>query len=113
MAGAAHVLTQRQLNRTLLQRQGLLERSAGPLTEVVEQMGGIQMQYAPSGYIGLWSRLRDFERPMLTQALEEKAVIQGTLMRGTIHTVSAADYLADAGRHPTHQPRVVHADRGP
>jgi hypothetical protein len=55
-------------------------------------MGGIQMQYAPSGYIGLWSRMRDFSRSMLTQALEEKVVIQGTLMRGTIHTVSAEDY---------------------
>ena len=92
MAGTTPVLTQRALNRTLLARQHLLERSTGSLVSVVEGMGGIQMQYAPSGYIGLWSRLRDFERPMLTRALEDKAVIQGTLMRGTIHTVSAADY---------------------
>ena len=55
-------------------------------------MGGIQMQYAPAGYIGLWSRMADFERSMLTRALEERRVIQGTLMRATIHTVSAADY---------------------
>jgi hypothetical protein len=92
MAGTAPGLTQRALNRALLARQHLLERSTGSLVSVVEGMGGIQMQYAPSGYIGLWSRLRDFERPMLTRALEGKAVIQGTLMRGTIHTVSAADY---------------------
>jgi hypothetical protein len=85
-------LTERHLNRALLARQHLLERSAEPLPRVVEQMGGIQMQYAPAGYIGLWSRMRDFRRPMLTRALEDKAVIQGTLMRGTIHTVSAADY---------------------
>jgi hypothetical protein len=85
-------LTERHLNRALLERQMLLERSADPLPRVVERMGGIQMQYAPAGYIGLWSRMRDFARPMLTQALEDKAVIQGTLMRGTIHTVSAADY---------------------
>jgi hypothetical protein len=92
MAGTAPVLTERALNRALLARQHLLERSTGSLVPVVEGMGGIQMQYAPSGYIGLWSRTRDFERPMLTRALEDKAVIQGTLMRGTIHTVSAADY---------------------
>jgi hypothetical protein len=92
MAGSTRPLTARALNRALLDRQGLLARSTAPLTAVVERMGGIQMQYAPSGYIGLWSRLRDFSRPMLTQALEKKAVIQGTLMRGTIHTVSAADY---------------------
>jgi hypothetical protein len=85
-------LTARQVNRTLLQRQRLLERSSDPLPRVVESMGGIQMQYAPSGYIGLWSRMRDFARHRLTDALEQKAVIQGTLLRGTIHTVSAADY---------------------
>ena len=52
------------------------------------------MQYAPAGYIGLWSRMRNFERPMLTQALEQRRVVQGTMMRGTIHTVSAREYWA-------------------
>ncbi|MDQ2673512.1 MAG: winged helix DNA-binding domain-containing protein [Chloroflexota bacterium] len=85
-------LTRRHLNRALLDRQQLLERSTDPLPRVVERMGGIQMQYAPSGYIALWSRMRGFTRPMLTRALETKAVIQGTLLRGTIHTVSSADY---------------------
>ena len=55
-------------------------------------MGGIQAQYAPSMYIGLWSRLRDFERDALTRALERRTVVQATLMRVTIHLVSAADY---------------------
>jgi hypothetical protein len=85
-------LTERALNRALLDRQMLLERSPMPLTGVVERMGGIQNQYAPAGYIGLWSRMRAFERPMLTAALEERRLIQGTMMRGTIHVVSAADY---------------------
>jgi hypothetical protein len=85
-------LSTRALNRALLHRQMLLERADLPLTEVVEGMGGIQNQYAPAGYIGLWSRMRDFERPMLTRALEERRVIQGTLMRATIHIVSAGDY---------------------
>jgi hypothetical protein len=85
-------LSVRALNRALLARQMLLERSDAPIEGVVEQMGGIQMQYAPAGYIGLWSRMRDFERPMLTRALEERALVQATLMRATIHTVSAADY---------------------
>jgi Winged helix DNA-binding domain len=43
-------------------------------------------------YIGLWSRLADFERDALTQALERRSVVQGTLMRVTIHLVSARDY---------------------
>src|SRR3990170_5806832 len=86
------VLSRTDLNRALLARQMLLERSSLGLSEVIEGMGGLQTQAAPSGYIGLWSRMRDFERPMLTRALEDRRVIQGTMMRGTIHTVSAGDY---------------------
>jgi len=67
-----------------------------PLHQMVEEMGCIQMQYAPSGYIGLWSRLADFERDALTHALEAREVIQATLMRGTIHTVSARDFWSMA-----------------
>ena len=89
---AEPVLSTRGLNRALLARQLLLERSSLGLTEVIEQMGGVQTQYAPAGYIGLWSRMRDFTRPMLTQALEERRVVQATIMRATIHMVSAADY---------------------
>jgi hypothetical protein len=86
------ILTQRALNRALLARQLLLERSGMSLTDALEQVGGLQTQYAPAGYVGLWSRLRDFERPMLTQALEERRAVQATIMRSTIHVVSAADY---------------------
>jgi len=95
-------LTTRQLNRALLARQLLLERSHLSLTDALEQVAGLQTQYAPSGYIGLWSRLHDFERPMLTRALEERRAVQATLMRVTIHTVSAADYwpMAIALRRP-------------
>ncbi|MDQ3689764.1 MAG: winged helix DNA-binding domain-containing protein [Chloroflexota bacterium] len=89
---AEPVLTARALNRALLARQLLLERSPLTITQVMERMGGIQTQYAPAGYIGLWSRMRDFDRPTLTRALEERQAIQATMMRATIHTVSAADY---------------------
>jgi hypothetical protein len=86
------VLTARQLNRALLARQHLLERSGGTIEQVLESVGGLQTQYAPAGYIGLWSRMEGFERTQLTEALESRRVIQGTLMRATIHMVSAADY---------------------
>jgi hypothetical protein len=59
---------------------------------VLEQVGGLQTQYAPAGYIGLWSRMAGFERHMLTSALERRRVIQATLMRSTIHMVSARDF---------------------
>lgn len=86
------VLSTRDLNRSLLARQLLVERSGLAVTAALEQVGGLQTQYAPSGYIGLWSRLRDFRRDSLTEALEERRVVQATLMRSTIHLVSARDY---------------------
>ena len=86
------VLTKRHLNRALLARQLLLERSTLSIPEAVEQVGGLQTQYAPSGYVGLWTRLADFRREALTVALEERRVIQATLMRSTIHVVSAREF---------------------
>jgi hypothetical protein len=89
---ADRVLTEGELNRALLARQLLLERARTPLTRALERVGGIQAQYAPSMYIGLWSRLDGFERDKLTRALERRSVVQGTIMRTTIHLVSAGDY---------------------
>jgi len=86
------VLTTRELNRALLARQLLLERSKLPVSRAVERLAGLQTQYAPSAYIGLWSRLAGFGRPALTRALEQRRVVQATLMRTTIHIVSARDY---------------------
>ncbi|MDQ3874789.1 MAG: winged helix DNA-binding domain-containing protein [Actinomycetota bacterium] len=86
------MLTQRELNRALLARQLLLERARLSLPRALERMGGVQAQYAPSMYIGLWSRIDGLERDRLTRALERRTVVQGTLMRGTIHLVAARDY---------------------
>lgn len=63
-----------------------------PVPRALERLGGLQTQYAPSGYIGLWSRLAGFARSDLTTALERRRAVQGTLMRSTIHMVSATDY---------------------
>ena len=90
--GAERVLTQRELNRALLERQFLLSRRRERLPRALERLAGIQAQYAPSMYIGLWTRLADFERDSLTRALERRSVVQATLMRSTIHLVSASDY---------------------
>ena len=89
---AERVLSQRDLNRALLARQLLLERRRLSLPKAVEQVGGLQTQYAPSGYVGLWSRVEPFEREALTRALERRSLVQGTLMRATIHVVSRRDY---------------------
>jgi hypothetical protein len=89
---AERMLTERELNRALLARQLLLERAKLPIPRALGRVGGIQAQYAPSSYVGLWSRLAGLERGDLTRALERRTVVQGTLMRVTIHLVSARDY---------------------
>jgi hypothetical protein len=94
------VLSTHELNRALLARQLLLERSKRPLAPALEAVGGLQTQYAPSAYVALWSRLHDFRREALTRALEARRVVQATLMRVTIHMVFARDdpLLAEAIR---------------
>ncbi len=89
---AERVLSTRVLNRALLARQLLLERADLSVARALERVGGLQTQYAPSAYIGLWSRLRLFRRDALTKALEQRLVVQATLMRATIHIVSARDF---------------------
>ncbi len=86
------VLSTRELNRALLARQLLLGRSPAPLVRAIERIGGLQTQYAPSAYVSLWSRLKDFRREALTTALYRRRVVQATLMRVTIHIVSAHDF---------------------
>ncbi|WP_433609722.1 winged helix DNA-binding domain-containing protein [Dactylosporangium sp. CA-139114] len=86
------VLSTRALNRALLARQLLLERAALPVPDALERMGGLQAQYAPSMYIGLWTRVADLERSAVTRLLQERAVVQATVLRGTIHLVSRADF---------------------
>jgi hypothetical protein len=89
---ADRTLTSAELNRALLARQLLLERGRMSLPKALERIAGIQAQYAPSMYVGLWSRLDGFRRETLTRALERRSVVQGTLLRATIHLVSPRDW---------------------
>ena len=67
------VLTERELNRALLARQLLLERAPIAIPRALERMGGLQAQYAPSMYVGLWSRLEGFERDALVGGSDGRA----------------------------------------
>ena len=86
------VLSRAELRKALLARQLLLSREGLTAPRALERMGGLQDQYAPSGYVGLWTRLAEFERDDLTRALERKTVVQATLLRATIHLVSRRDF---------------------
>ena len=78
-------LSEREHNRALLARQLLLERAEVSIPRAMERVGGLQAQYAPSAYVGLWSRVAGLEREALTRELERRRVVQATLMRVTIH----------------------------
>lgn len=85
------MLSARALNRTLLQRQHLLERISLTPLEMTEHLLGLQAQEPLPPYLSLWSRLRDFDPERLSQALEDRSAVRLLLMRGTIHLVTPAD----------------------
>lgn len=89
---AAEVLSARALNRALLGRQSLLERSRESVPAMVERLLGLQAQAPNPPYLGLWTRLRDFALDDLTAAMQAREVVRATMMRGTLHLVSAQDY---------------------
>ena len=86
------VLSLRELNRALLVRQLLLDRGSVTAVEAVERIAGMHAQWGPSPYVGLWSRVDGFRREELERAYLAREVLRATLMRGTVHLVSIADY---------------------
>jgi winged helix DNA-binding protein len=87
-------LTLRELNRALLARQLLLKRQKLGVVDAVERLACLQAQWAPSPYVALWSRLSGFERGELTRPIDHGEIVKATLMRATLHMVSAREYPA-------------------
>lgn len=86
-------MTLRELNRATLARQLLLERAALTPLEAIKQVAGLQGQLANPPYMGLWSRLRAFQRVDLEKLLEQRKVVRTTMMRRTLHLTTTEDYL--------------------
>ncbi len=93
MSAPDRVLTLRELNRATLARQMLLDRQTIPVLDAVGRLAGLQAQVTSPPYVGLWTRLKDFRREDLTRLMEEKQVVRATLMRATLHLMTAEDYL--------------------
>lgn len=90
------MLSLRDLNRTLLRRQHLLERVPVPsmsALSMVEHLIGLQAQDNLPPYLSLAARLDDFEPEVLSTALEARDVVRLLTMRGTIHVLTAEDAL--------------------
>jgi len=86
------VLTDRALGRALLARQLLLERAAFGPAAAIERLACLQAQWSPAPYIGLWSRLASFTIADLERALADHTVVKATVMRGTLHLLSAREF---------------------
>jgi hypothetical protein len=106
---AAPILGPRALNRALLARQFLLARRDVSATDAVAHLVGMQAQAPLAPYVGLWSRLREFAPADLAGPLEGRALVRATLMRGTVHLVTADDALT---MRVLMEPAIVRGFRG-
>jgi hypothetical protein len=89
---AERVLTLRELNRATLARQLLLERKRLAPTRVIEHLVGMQAQWPPAPYVGIWTRTTGFRRESLERSLVRGEVVKASVMRLTLHLVTRRDY---------------------
>jgi len=86
------LITRQERNRTLLHRQFLLERQSIPILQATEHLLALQSQIPNPPYIGLWTRLHNFERDNLTQLLNKHDMMRVPWIRSTLHLISADDH---------------------
>jgi DNA glycosylase AlkZ-like len=85
------MLGPRALNRALLARQMLIARDSMAPLAAIEHLVGMQAQAPLAPYVGLWSRLDGFDPATLSAAIVERQAVRTSLMRATIHLVTARD----------------------
>jgi hypothetical protein len=85
-------LTRRALNRATLARQGLLDPFGDTRPDrIVRGVGSLQAQHPDWPPVALAARAGDRTSADLSAALKERTVVRSSLMRNTIHVVTADD----------------------
>lgn len=82
-----------RLNRTLLLRQHLLERTTMSVADMTHYLLGLQAQENLPPFLSLAARLTEFDPLDVTRGLEEKSLVRLLTMRGTVHLLTADDAL--------------------
>lgn len=72
----------------------LLKREAMSAAAALEHLVGMQAQSPSPPYFGLWTRLEKFRAEELSELIESRRAVRTSLMRSTIHLVTARDALA-------------------
>ena len=87
------LLSRRAVNRATLDRQLLLRRADMTGIDAIEHLVGMQAQAPRAPFVGLWCRLAGFGHDELSQLIMSRQAVRASLMRATIHLVSARDCL--------------------
>lgn len=82
------------LNRATLARQLLLRRERLPVDTAVHRLLALQAQLPRPAVVGLWARVEQLDRLAVAGLFESRALVRATTMRGTLHVMTAGDFLA-------------------